>query len=117
MERIDDHQETIDSYAGQRQSANVHADALGVWYQMAESIPKYPAAQERVERGERHGQHTQQHVAEREIRDEQIRDSVHLPIAPDDEHHQRVPEDAQEENAHVERAEDELHRPVRRHVL
>jgi len=117
MEWIDDHQETIDSYAGQRESANVYADALGVWHQVAKSIAKYPAAQERVERGERHSQHAQQHVAEREIRDEQVRDSVHLPVAPNDKHHQRVPEDAQEEDAHIERAENELHRSIRRHVL
>lgn len=117
MERIEDHEEPVDGYARQRERADVHADRLGVGHQVAQGLAEDPAVEEGVQGGEGHGQHAQQHVAEREIGDEEIGDGVHLPVPPDDEDHQHVAEYTEHEDDDVEQAEQDLDRQIRRHVV
>lgn len=117
MEGIDDDQEPVDGYAGERERADVHAHALGVRHQVAEGLAEDPAAHEGVQGCEGHGEHAQQHVAQRQVSDEEVGDAVHLPIANDHEDHQHITEDPQHEDDDVEGAEERLHRRIRRHVL
>jgi len=84
---------------------------------MAKGFTKDPTAHKGIQRGERYGQHAQQHVAEREIRDEEIGDGVHLTVPPDDEDHQHVTEYAQHKDNDVEQAKYYLHRQIWRYVL
>lgn len=84
---------------------------------MTKGFAEDPTVHESVEGGEGHGQHAEQHVAQREIRDEEIGDGVHLAVSPDDKHHEHVTEYAEHEYNDVEHAEYYLDYQIRRHVL
>jgi len=59
MERIDDDQESVDGYAGERERADVYTDALGIRHQVAEGLAEDPTTQEGVQGCEGHGEHAQ----------------------------------------------------------
>lgn len=101
MKRVYDHHESVDRDTGQRQCTDINADTLSIRHQVAEDSTEYPTAEKRIQRRKRNRQHAKQYVAQRQIRDEQIRYGLHLTISCHDEAHQRITEHTQYKNISV----------------
>lgn len=89
-DRMDDGQETVQRHEHQRVDAGVGGHHDQVLDHFAPDVAERPVRQHVVDRGERHAEHDEQQVGQRQVDDQQVGGAAHLLVGHHHDHHQQV---------------------------